>query len=170
MVRCPWGHRTPLTLFSPPGRSRVLMCHPLWGQPPPWRAGLGGTPPRDPAVFPSVWKEAGAGETQPPHLRLRASVGQGVGERVDTETGETVASWARILGAPDGPHQRQQRRGLSVARAPRSSGSLPGLSPASARPSCSAPGSGPEPPSIPGAFSCPARLHQRLCVEDSLWL
>ena len=65
---------------------------------------------------------------------------------------------------------RQQRRGLSVGRAPRSSGSLPGLSPATACPSHSAPGSGPKPPSIPGAFSCPACLHQGLCVEDGLWL
>ena len=56
-----------------------------------------------------------------------------------------------------------------MGRAPRS-GSLPGLSQVTARPSRSAPGSGPESPSIPAAFPGPARLHQGPCVEDSLRL
>ena len=38
-------------------------------------------------------------QSQPLHLCLCAFVGQGVGERVDAATGETVASWA-----PDGLH------------------------------------------------------------------
>lgn len=49
-------------------------------------------------------KEAGGVQSQPPNLCLCAFVGQGVGERVDAATGETVASWARIPGALDSPH------------------------------------------------------------------
>ena len=84
---------------------------PLWVSLPPE-----GWPQRDSSRGPGRLsrhvKGSGGVQSQPPHLCLCAFMGQGVAERVDAATGETVASWAPGCphhvkaaeeGAPDGP-------------------------------------------------------------------
>lgn len=92
----------------------------------PERAGLGGTPPGDPAVFPSVLKEAGGVQSQPLHLCLCAFVELG-----SVWTQRRARWWPPGLASRGRQMvhttSRQLRRGHPVGRAPRS-GSLPGLS------------------------------------------